>query len=106
VTKLRKESFAPFVNQVFTICLTDDRTISIKLSSITTRDANDQYESFILNFDPSEGELALPDGSYMVENAQFGQAVIFISPTPAGGPDPGKYYYEAIFNAYIGPEDD
>ena len=106
MTKLRKESFAPFVNQVFTICLADDRTISIKLSSITTRDANDQYESFILNFDPPEGEPALPDGSYLVENEKFGQAVIFISPTPAGGPDPGKYYYEAVFNVYIDLEGD
>jgi hypothetical protein len=103
--KLRKTDFLPFINQVFTIRPNDGRMIPVKLASITTCHISDQYECFTLNFDPPDGETALPDGSYIMENDNFGPAVIFISPTPTGEPDPRKYYYEAVFNVFIGPED-
>ena len=99
--KLRKAHFEPFVNQIFHIRLQDGRIIPVKLASITTCHISDRIESFSLNFDPPPGEAALPDGSYLMENENFGQAVIFISPTPAGVPDPRIYYYEAVFNVFI-----
>jgi hypothetical protein len=40
MAKLIKEAFAPLTN-FFTIRLTGDRMIPIKLSSVTIRDAND-----------------------------------------------------------------
>jgi hypothetical protein len=105
MTKLRKATFTPFVNQIFHIRLHNDRKIPVKLVSITSNHISHHYESFTLNFDPPENETALPDDSYLLENADFGQAVIFISPTPGGVPDPRKYYYEAVFNVYIGDEE-
>jgi hypothetical protein len=105
MAKLRKATFAPFVNQIFNLRPPDGRTIPVKLVSITSSHMADQYESFTLNFDTTGDEPALPDGSYLMENEDFGQAVIFISPTPGGVPDPRIYYYEAVFNVYIGDED-
>lgn len=101
---LRKATFAPLVHQSFAIRLDDDRSIPLKLTSITTRDLSAQFESFTLNFDPLDGAAALPDGSYLLENEQLGQATIFISPTPDVGPEPGRFYYEAAFNVYIGDD--
>ena len=106
MAKLRKATFAPCINQIFTIRLNDGRKIPVKLTSITSHNIADQYDSFTLNFDPCEDETALPDGSYVMENENFGPAVIFISPTPAGVPDPRRYYYEAVFNVFIGTEDE
>lgn len=102
--KLRKANFAPLVNQIFHIHPGDGRTIPVKLASITSHNMSPHYESFTLNFDLCEDQAALPDGSYLLENENFGQAVIFISPTPGGVPDPRVYYYEAVFNVYIGDE--
>ncbi len=104
VATLRKATFAPLVNQRFLIRPNEASAIPVILSSITTQQVNDQYESFTLNFDLIEDSAALPDDSYLMENEQLGQAVIFISPTHAGTPDPRKYYYEAVFNVYIGAD--
>ena len=38
-------------------------------------------------------------------NEDFGKVVIFTSARRAGTPGPRKYYYEAVLNVYIGPED-
>lgn len=97
--------FEPFINQIFTIRPNEELSIPVKLSSITTRHMNDQYESFTLNFDPPEDAASLPDNSYWIENEDFGKAIIFISATHAGTPDPRKYYYEAVFNVYICTDD-
>ena len=105
MAKLRKATFMPLVKQTFTIRLNDGRMIPVTLASITTSNISPQYESFTLNFYPPEGEPALPDDSYVLANENLGEAVIFISPTHAGVPDPNKYYYEAVFNVYIGDED-
>jgi hypothetical protein len=105
MAKLRKANFSPLVNQIFNIRLNDGRIIPLTLANITTCHISDHYESFTLNFDAPKDETALPDGSYLLENEDFGQAVIFISPTPGGVPDPRIYYYEAVFNVYIGDED-
>jgi hypothetical protein len=104
--KLRKAAFVPLVNQIFHIHPGDGRRIPVKLASITSHNMSPLYESFTLNFDPPPGEAALPDDSYLMENETLGQAVIFISPTPGYVPDPRIYYYEAVFNVYIGEEDE
>jgi hypothetical protein len=106
MAQLRKGNFEPFVNQIFTIRSPDGRTIPVKLVSITTGQISHRYESFTLNFDPPPDAAALPDDSYVLENEEFGQAVIFISPTPTGLPVPPGYYYEAVFNVYLGDENE
>ncbi|HYW76750.1 MAG TPA: hypothetical protein VFA48_09015 [Gammaproteobacteria bacterium] len=102
--KLRKATFDPLLNQTFAVRPDDNRTIPVKLASITQRDLNAQFENFTLNFDPLDDASALPDGNYLLENEQLGQAMIFISATPAIGPEPGRFYYEAVFNVYIGDD--
>lgn len=99
--KFRKALFDPLVDQIFTLHPTNGGPIKLKLTKITTRTISPDYESFALNFDPPEGEPSLPDGSYMMETEGFGPALIFISPTHAGTPDPNKYYYESVFNVLI-----
>jgi hypothetical protein len=105
MAKLRKTNFEPFIKQIFNIRLPEGRIIPVKLASITTAHISDYYESFSLNFDAPADAAALPDGSYVLENEGFGQAIIFISPTPTGLPHPPRYYYEAVFNVYLGDED-
>ena len=101
----RMATFSPFIDQTFVVRLGDERTVPLKLTSITSNESGGQYESFSLNFDPLDaGAAVLPDGSYLMEHERLGKTVIFISPTPDGGPKPGRYYYEAVFNVYIGAE--
>lgn len=99
---LRKATFAPLLNQTFTVRLGDGRRIPLRLATIDDREMDRHYESFTLNFDPPDGAAALPDGTYLLENDRLGEAMIFLSPTPAPGPAPGRYYYEAVFNVYLG----
>ncbi|OPY79980.1 MAG: hypothetical protein A4E64_00247 [Syntrophorhabdus sp. PtaU1.Bin058] len=99
--KFSKALFEPLVDKVFTLQRTDGRPVRLRLANITSCTISPRYESFTLNFDPPEGEAALPDGSYIMEAEGFGPIPIFISPTHAGTPDPNKYYYESVFNVLI-----
>ncbi len=96
-----KAIFESLVNQVFTLYTGDNRTITLLLESITSSHISDLFESFTLNFEPPANEAPLPDGSYLMENENLGQAVIFISATHAGVPDPQRYYYESVFNVLV-----
>lgn len=101
---LRRATFAPLVGQTFTLRPGDGREIPLRLADIADGNIGRRYESFTLNFDPPDDATALPDGTYLLANEQLGEVAIFISPTPDGGPTPGGYYYEAIFNVYIGSD--
>jgi hypothetical protein len=101
MTKFSKAVFEPLVNKNFTLQRKDGQTIKLRLADINTRQMSARYESFILNFDPPQGEAPLPDDSYVMEAEGFGPALIFISATPDGLPDPGSYYYESVFNIFI-----
>lgn len=99
-----KADFEPLVDQAFSVRLDGQRTIPLKLASITANEMHRDFESFTLNLDPLDGSAALPDGTYVLHNEQWGEAAIFISATPAAGPEPGRYYYEAVFNIFIGDD--
>ncbi len=96
--RFSKAVFEPLVNKTFAVHGMDGRLVEVRLAGITSHDMSPHYESFTLNFVPLEKEEPLPDGSYAMETDGFGPALVFISPTPAGTPDPADYYYESVFN--------
>ncbi len=99
MTAFRKSMFEPLTNKVFVVHAAGDRRVEVKLTSISERTISPRYESFTLNFDLLKKEEPLPDGSYPMEAEGFGPALVFISAThDPDSPDPGDYYYEAIFN--------
>jgi hypothetical protein len=102
MTLLRKAAFEPLVGQEFFVTKPDGYKISVTLTGIEENHLMKDYESFHLTFEPAENESPLPDNSYWIENDRFGKALIFISATPTVSPDPGAYYYESVFNVYLG----
>lgn len=99
--KYSRAFFEPLVGKTFTIRLSDEETIELRLADISTQQISPRYESFTLNFDPPPGAPALPDNSYPMEAEGFGPDLIHISATHAGTPDPSAYYYEAVFNVPV-----
>jgi hypothetical protein len=99
---LRKAAFEPLVGQKFFVIKPDGHKISVTLTGIEDNQHIKNYESFHLTFEPTENDAPLPDNSYLFENEQLGEELIFISATPTATPDPGSYYYESVFNVYIG----
>lgn len=99
--KFSKAVFEPLVDTIFTLQNNDGQTIELRLAGITSRQMSPRYESFTLNFDPPQGVPALPDDSYSMAAEGFGPALIHISATHAGSPDPNAYYYESVFNVLV-----
>ena len=101
MAKFSKALFEPLVNCIFTVQISDDQAIPLRLAGITSRHISPLFESFSLNFDPPEGVPALPDDSYPMAAEGFGPELIHISATHAGTPDPNAYYYESVFNVLL-----
>ncbi|OGU16433.1 MAG: hypothetical protein A2076_03375 [Geobacteraceae bacterium GWC2_53_11] len=99
--KFSKAVFEPLVNSIFTVQISDDQAIPLRLAGITSRQISPLFESFSLNFDPSLGIPVLPDNSYPMSAEGFGPELIHISATHAGTPDPNAYYYESVFNVLV-----
>lgn len=97
---LRKAMFEPLIGQTFLLQKEDGSHIPLVLKSIDPLNVMSNYESFCLNFKAPEGEPALPDNSYLIENDQLGRKILFISATPTSDPNPNDYYYESVFNIY------
>lgn len=97
-----KADFEPLVDQTFSVRVDGQRAVPLRLASITTNKVQHDFEAFTLNLDPLDDSPALPDDTYRLHNEQWGEADIFISATPTAGPKPGCFYYEAVFNIYIG----
>lgn len=104
MSQLRKAVFVPLVGKVFFVTKPDGSTTSVELTGIEENDRMKDYESFHLTFKPAEKEPPLPDDSYLFESETFGKERIFISATPTTNPDPESYYYESVFNVYIGDD--
>jgi hypothetical protein len=97
-----KTLFEPLVNKTFTMHIDAGQSIELRLANISSQQISPNYESFTLNFDPPAGAPAMPDNSYMMETKGFGPTMIHLSVTHAGMPDPAAYYYEAVFNVFMG----
>ena len=102
MAKLRRSTFEPIVGQRFVLHKPNGGTLNLLLESIDNAHPIEGYECFTLNFQAPEEESALPDNSYLVENDHLGQVSIFLSATLKPGPNPADYYYESIFNVYLG----
>jgi hypothetical protein len=102
MTRFKKAVFEPLVGQIFFVTRPDGNKTTLTLTSIEDGHHIEDYESFHLIFEPSENELPLPDNSYLLENEKFGKEPVFISATPTADLDPGSYYYESVFNVYVG----
>ncbi|NJD90890.1 MAG: hypothetical protein FIA91_05145 [Geobacter sp.] len=100
--KFSRAMFEQYVGKNFNLQLGADQSIELRLNNITTQQISRTYDSFTLNFDPPAGAAALPDDSYQMTAEGFGPELIHISATHAGTPDPNVYYYEAVFNVYLG----
>ena len=101
MTKFSKAIFEPLVHKTFAVRIGDDRVIALRLEGIVSRRMSHRYESFVLHFEPPQGEPPLPDDSYLMETEGFGPVPIYISATHAGVPDPNAYYYESVFNVVV-----
>ncbi|ABK97692.1 DUF6916 family protein [Pelobacter propionicus] len=100
--KFSKTLFESLVGKIFTVHLDGNHVLELRLANISTQQTASRYESFTLNFDPPPGTPALPDDSYLMAAEGFGPELIHISATHAGTPDPNVYYYEAVFNVFLG----
>lgn len=100
--QFNKQLFEPLVGKIFTVQTGHGQSIELHLNNIATLNIAAKYESFVLNFDPPSNKPALPDDSYVMTAEGFGPELIHLSATHAGTPDPMAYYYEAVFNVYIG----
>ncbi len=101
MTKFNKAVFEALVHKIFTVQISDGQTIELRLAGISSQQMSVRYESFTLNFDPPQGVPPLPDDSYLMAAEGFGPALIHISATHAGSPDPNDYYYESVFNVLV-----
>jgi hypothetical protein len=104
MTKFSKAIFEPLVDKTFTVKISEDQALPLRLAGITPRQISPLFESFSLNFDPPQGVPALPDDSYPMTAEGFGPELIHISATHAGTPDPNAYYYESVFNVLVEQE--
>ena len=99
LVQFKREDFDAAVGQTFSIKLSDEKILPLNLTDIknSTFD-NPGFDSFSLYFLPPPGEPALPDNSYILENASLGKLFIHLSATPGNSGKPQDYEYEAVFN--------
>ena len=96
-----KALFESLAGKTFSVQVGDGQSMELLLVNISSRQISQHYESFVLDFDPPRGATPLPDGSYPMAAEGFGPALIHISATHAGSPDPNVYYYESVFNVLL-----
>lgn len=105
--KVTKETFEPYVNQVFALDLDGQGSLPLQLMSVAPHQAHDDYrraapegaamrqEGFTLTF-CGPRQPALPQRMYNLEHEAVGRLeMMFLVPV---GEDGNGRYYEAVFN--------
>lgn len=99
ITQPGREDFAAVLDQVFILQPGEGKSLPLRLVAVVKSAIhNPRYDGFSLYFSAPEGEPALPDNSYFLENRELGRLLIHLSATPVDSGRPGDYEYEAVFN--------
>lgn len=95
--KLTRDSFAPHVDEVFTVQLEDGSQCELRLTEATERKSSSgapRQDPFSLVFCGAR-ELQLPQRIYNMEHSVLGTLPLFLTPIM---PDQTSTYFESIFN--------